>query len=428
MKKYIKLIVFLFIVLFLLNLLTISYATDTPKITAEAAMLMDSSTGKIVYEKNIDEKIYPASTTKILTALLTIENCNLDDVATVPYDALKIVPSGYSVAALQAGENVTIDQLLRMLMVYSANDAANVLAFHISGSIDSFANLMNSKLVEMGIINTHFTNPSGKHDENHYTTAHDMGLLMQQCMKNSTFRQYAGLKSCTIPATNKYEERFFKSTNEMLVIDTRNISSNYYYPYLIAGKTGYTTEAKNCFIGVSNKDGIELISVILGVGVYPGNLSAKFIETKALFEYGYENYTIRKIREKEAIVTQIDIPNGSKDTKNLDVILSNDITALVKQTDLETDYTPDIIINENLTAPIRERQVIGKINYQIDGIDYSTDLLASHEVKPTNRIIVVFQIVLIFFILYLLYRLLFTSFKKKNKRKKNKNVGYFYKR
>lgn len=429
MKRNKILIIITLILLVLINLVNYSYA-DTPQISAGAALLMDASSGKILYEKNAQEKMYPASTTKIMTAILTLENCAVNDVVSVPYDALKIIPSGYAVAALQAGEELTIDQLLRVMMVHSANDAANVLAFHMAGSIDGFAIMMNQKIKELQLNHTHFTNPSGKHDANHYSTAHDMAMLMQYCMKNETFRSYAGLKSCTIPATNKYEERIFKTTNELLIVDTRNVASNYYYPYTIAGKTGYTTQAKNCLVSVSNKDGIELISVVLSVGVYSGNLSAKFLESKALFEYGYHTYALRKVREKDAIATQIEIGNGTKDTRNLDLILSRDITALVKQSDLENEILPEIKIHENLTAPITQGQVVGRITYTIDEISYTSDLIASHEVKKSNLLTFLFKILLILFILYLLYQLLFSNRGKKRKKtkKKKRKSNYIYSR
>lgn len=372
--------------------------------------------------------MYPASTTKVLTALLTLEHCNIQDVVTVPYEALKIIPSGYSVAALQAGEQLTVDQLLQLMMVYSANDAANALAFHIAGSIDSFASMMNRKIAELDLKNTHFTNPSGKQDENHYTTAHDMALLMQYCMKNENFRKYAGLKSCTIPATNKYEERIFKTTNDMLIVDTRNVASNYYYPYIIAGKTGFTTEAKNCLVSVSNKDGIEFISVVLSVGVYANNLSGKFIETKTLLEYGYQNYTARKLREQGAIAKQIEIPNGTKDTKNLDLILAQDITVLVKQSEFENEILPEITLNENLVAPIAQGQVVGKITYVIDGISYTSDLLASHEVTSSSLWSILLKILLLVFVLYLLYQLLWGNSRKKHKKRKKKKTNYLYRK
>ena len=284
---------------------------------------------------------------------------------TVPYEAIITIPSGYSVAALQTGEQLTVEQLLKLMMVHSANDAANVLAFHVSGSISSFANLMNQKVADLGLTNTHFTNPSGMHDENHYTTAHDLAILMKYCMKNSTFRSLAGLKSCTIPATNKYEERIFKTTNDLLIYDNRDVESNYYYKYAIAGKTGYTTEAKNCLVSVANKDNFELISVVLGAGIYPNNLSAKFIDTKAIFDYGYDNYAIRKIRDKNAIATQITVDTASKDTRNLDLLITDDITAIVSQKDFKTEFTPEIKIQENLSAPIAQGQILGKIIYNI---------------------------------------------------------------
>lgn len=414
-----KILIILFILIFSLNI-SVSYGiSDTPEISAGAAILLDSASEKIIYSKNESEKMYPASTTKILTAILTIENCNLNDVVTVPYEAIASIPSGYSVAALQPGEQLTVEQLLQVMMVHSANDAANVLAYHISGSIDAFSNLMNKKVEELGLTNTHFTNPSGMHDENHYTTAYDLAIIMKYCMKNTTFRSLSGLKYCKIPATNKYDERVFNTTNELLIYDNREVSSNYYYKYAIAGKTGYTTQAKNCLVSVSNKDDLELICVVLSVGLYPNNLSAKFVDTKTLFDYGYNNYTIRKLREKNAIATEIEIGNGTKETRNLDLLISDDITVLVPQDDLETEFSPEIQITDNLLAPIAQGQVVGKIVYNIDGIEYSSDLIASHSVQKSGFLTLLVQILLIVLILFFLYKLLFENdTKKKYYRKK----------
>lgn len=414
-----KILIILFILIFSLNI-SVSYGiSDTPEISAGAAILLDSASEKIIYSKNESEKMYPASTTKILTAILTIENCNLNDVVTVPYEAIASIPSGYSVAALQPGEQLTVEQLLQVMMVHSANDAANVLAYHISGSIDAFSNLMNKKVEELGLTNTHFTNPSGMHDENHYTTAYDLAIIMKYCMKNTTFRSLSGLKYCKIPATNKYDERVFNTTNELLIYDNREVSSNYYYKYAIAGKTGYTTQAKNCLVSVSNKDDLELICVVLSVGLYPNNLSAKFVDTKTLFDYGYNNYTIRKLREKNAIATEIEIGNGTKETRNLDLLISDDITVLVPQDDLETEFSPEIQITDNLLAPIAQGQVVGKIVYNIDDIEYSSDLIASHSVQKSGFLTLLVQILLIVLILFFLYKLLFENdTKKKYYRKK----------
>lgn len=410
-----KILIVLYILIFILNI-SVSYgASEQPEISAGAAILIDSSTEKILYSKNENEKMYPASTTKILTAILAIEKCNLTDIVTVPYKAISSIPSGYSIAALQTGEQISVEALIQLMLVHSANDAANVLAYHISGSIDTFADLMNQKVAELGLQNTHFTNPSGAHDENHYTTAHDLAIIMKYCMKNSTFRNLSTLKYCKIPATNKYDERVFTTTNELL---THNNSSDYYYKYAIAGKTGYTAEAKNCLVSVANKDNLELICVVLSTGLYPNNLSAKFVDTKALFEYGYNNYTIRKLREKDSIATQVEIDKSTKETKNLDLLLSNDITALISQDDSQTEFSPEIQINDNLTAPIAQGQTVGKIVYNIDGIEYSADLLASHSVEKSGYFKILIQIIMIILILFLLYKLLFDDYpKKKNYRK-----------
>ena len=214
-KRYIFCFVLITVFIILEGLFSVSSAAE-PTVTADTAVLMETSTSKILYDKNANLRTEPASVTKILTAILTIENCNLNDLITVPVAAVSNIPAGYSIAELLPGEQLTIDQLLQLLMVYSANDAANVLAFNLDGSIQNFAVRMNSKLQELNLTDSHFTNPSGMHDENHYSTAHDIALLMAYCVKNPTFRKYSSLKSCTIPATNLSKERTYSNTNPML--------------------------------------------------------------------------------------------------------------------------------------------------------------------------------------------------------------------
>ena len=417
--KFRKSLVIIFMLIFILHTSMCYALTEQPEISADAAILIDSSSEKVLYSKNENQKMYPASTTKILTAILTIENCNLNDVVTVPYEAISSITSGYSVAALQTGEQLTVEQLLQVMLVHSANDAANVLAFHVSGSIENFAELMNNKVSELGLTNTHFTNPSGMHDENHYTTAHDLAIIMKYCMKNDTFRSLSSLKYCTIPATNKYDVRVFNTTNELLIYDNRDVSSNYYYKYAIAGKTGYTTQAKNCLVSVAKKENLELICVVLSAGIYPNNVSAKFVDTKSIFDYGYNNYTIKKLREKDAIATQIEIGNSTKETRNLDLLISDDLSALVTQDEFDIEFEPQIELQDNLFAPIAQGQVVGKITYTIDGMQYSSNLIASHSVEQSGFITIVVQIILVVIILFLLYKLLFDSnSNKKSYRKK----------
>lgn len=403
-----------FILVFLVVLCnSICFAnTPEPEISAEAAILIDSSTGKVFYGKNENQKMYPASTTKIMTAILTLENANLNDVVTVPYDAIRTIPAGYSIAALQTDEQLTVNQLLQVMMVYSANDAANVLAFHISGSLENFANLMNQKVSELGLNDTHFTNPSGMHDENHYTTAHDMAIIMQYCMEDNTFRNLAGLKSCIIPATNKYQERTFNTTNNLLINSQTNINNNSYYEYAIAGKTGFTSQAKNCLVSVANKDDLELICVVLAAGTNANGTSTKFSDSKSLFEYGYSNYSIKTFAEQGSTATQVTIVNGTDETKNLDLVIKDDISTLINNDDLNSNIEPKIELDSNLLAPISQGATVGKIVYTIDGNEYSSDLLASHNVIPSNSFIVVIEIIALLLILFVLYRLLFHKKKK----------------
>ena len=265
---------------------------------------------------------------------------------------------------------------------------------------------MNKKAEEIGCKDTHFTNPSGKHDDEHYTTAYDLALMMDYCLNNETFFELVSSKSCIIPPTNKYTERVFTNTNELLVMDTREMEDNYYYPYAIAGKTGYTSQANNCFVAAAVKDDIKLISVVLdGVRTDEG-LSARFMDTKTLFEYGYNTYTIRKLRENGAIATQIEVKNATGDTKDLDLLINKDINVLIKQLNINTKIDPEFILNENIEAPIQKGDVLEKIKYNIEGIDYEADLIASHDVKKNNFLFFFFELLLIGFVIFLIFKIM----------------------
>ena len=299
LKKILTLIIILYI--FLIPIANISYAVnnavntteniaETDKdltIYSEAVTLIDSKSGTIIYSKNADKRMYPASTTKMMTAILVLENGNLDDMTTVSQNAISSIPDGYSTAYLTEGEQISIADLLKVLLIHSANDAANVLAEYISGSIDEFVKLMNEKAKELGCTNTHFTNTNGIHDKNHYSTANDLAIIAQYCMKNSIFRTIVSMPSCTIPATNKSAEREYVNTNDLLLE-----SSEYYRADCIGIKTGYTSPAKNCLIAASKKDDIELICVTLG----SNTLDDRYADTNTLFDYGYEVYPLLNIQ------------------------------------------------------------------------------------------------------------------------------------
>ena len=209
------------------------------KIYSDSAILLENSTGKILYEKNSEQKMYPASTTKIMTAILAIENGNLNDEVTVSKTALAEMKPEYSSAYLSEGEIMSVENLLKVLLVHSANDASNVLAEYVSGSIPQFVNLMNEKAKQLGCKNTNFITTNGIHDDNHYTTSKDLAIIARYCMKNSTFRNIVSSRTCTIPATNKSKERVYKSTNDLL-----NPTSGYYYQGCVGIKTGFNPPCK----------------------------------------------------------------------------------------------------------------------------------------------------------------------------------------
>lgn len=410
--------------IFMLFLLLIIFTHFTfaaePEIASTAAILVEESTGKILYEKNAYEKMYPASTTKIMTAILILENCKLDEMATVSYNAVYSLPSGYVNASLQEGEEMSINDLMYALMVKSANDAAIVLAEHMSGSVQNFAKMMNEKAASLGCQNTHFVNPNGVHNDNHYTTAHDLYLIASYCMKNENFRRYVSTVSYTLPATNKYlaKDRVCTTTNEML-----RSKSKYYNENIIGIKTGHTTEAKNCLVSGAVQNNIELISVVLHSGTNREGLSERYVDTQALFDYGFKDFAFTDIVKENDVLTNIEIENASKDTKNLDLIAKDTLFSYLNvQTDL-TNLKPEITLNENLEAPIPANSSLGKAVYTVDGIQYTTELLASHAVeKKFNwQIILLIAGILLFilgaFILILQFRRKKKKLKKKQARK-----------
>lgn len=419
MKKiiYTTLIIILISIIQLSVFNITSFASESTELEtySPACILIESSTGKIIYEKNAYEKLYPASTTKIMTAILTLENCELTDVATASYNSVYSIPAGYTNANIQVGEELTIDQLLHVLLIPSANDAAVVLAEHIAGSVDNFANMMNEKAKELGCLNTHFVNPNGIHNEEHFSTAYDLSLMARYAMQNSIFRNIVSSTHYTLPATNKYSkaDRVFNTTNELLREDNRDRVDNYYYPYANGIKTGYTDPAKNCLVSSAKRDGLEFIAVVLGAERTPNGLNARAIDSKNMFEYAFNTYTIKKINDENAILKQIEIPNATKDTKSLNVIVKDSISVIDKK-DNPNELTPNIEFTPNLKAPISKGSIIGKISYTVEDITYSTDLIAGNDVIELKFLENFVKILIALFILFLIYKIIRPS---KSKRK-----------
>ena len=398
----------------------VSNTSDANSITtySPACILIEANSGKVLYEKNSNQIRYPASTTKIMTAILTMENCELTDVATVSHNAIFSVPSSYVTADLKEGEELTIEQLLNVLLIPSANDAAFVLAEHIGGSVENFANMMNEKAKEIGCLNTHFVNPNGIHNKNHTTTAYDLALMGRYAMQYSKIREIVKKTKYTLPATNKYDkaDRTFTTSNELIEVKTSNAKDNYYYENAIGIKTGYTSEAGSCIIAGAKKDNLEVIVVVLGGQSTKDGLSQRYLDCINLFNYAFENYKIKTMHEKNSILEQISISGATKDTKNLNVIVKDEISIFMESNSQE-NYEPEIVYNDKLKAPISANSVIGKITYHVGDDTYSSDLLAETSVIASGFWSILIRIVLIFVTLYII-RLLLKQPKSKNRKKK----------
>lgn len=425
-KKLFKsiLIVFIINLIFFCNF---SFADNasTLELSANAAILIDKNSGKILYSMKANNKMYPASTTKILTAILAIETFSLDEKLTASYEAVMSIPSGYSNAAIQVGESLTVKELLEVFLVHSANEVGYIFAENISGSFSAFADLMNKKAAEIGCKNTHFTNPSGLHDKEHYSTANDLALIAKYCMNNEIFRSFVSMPSCTIEPTDKYEKRFFRNTNEML-----NSKSQYYNENIIGIKTGYTSQAQNCLIAGYKKDDIELISVVLGAPASTGEkgLSGKYTDTQTLFDYGIKNFSNKTVASNGTVIAKVEVEHATSDTKKLDLVLEDSINVFVDNSLDVNSIVPEIRLNNDIVAPISANQVLGTATYRIDGELFTRNLVAKNDVASNtffeNSLKFFFAIV----ILIIVYELMYSKKNKKikNKKRKGKNPGGKY--
>ena len=420
-------ILFLLFLIFIPNCLVFAESDNSVEnevnleINSPVALLIESETGTILYEKKAFDKMYPASTTKIMTAILALENCDLNDIATVSRDAVMSVPVDYTNANLQVGEELTIKDLLYAFLIPSANDCGYVLAEHIAGSTEKFAEMMNLKATELGCKNTNFTNPSGIHDDNHYSTAYDLALIGRYAMKNETFREIVSTSSYNLPATNKYDstDRRFVSTNFLI----RESQTKYYYEYATGVKTGFTDEAGDCVVASAKKDGIEYIAVILDAGYNKDWLKEKFLDSVTLFNYAFENYTTKSLGNQGEVFDKVRVSGATKDTKMLDIVLKDDISAFIKKSDFQNNYEPNVVIDHDLKAPIIKGELIGSVSYNVDDVTYTSYLIAGSDVEKSTVLSTIFKILLVLFILYIIVRIIRFRNLRKARKKKNYRKG-----
>ena len=319
---------------------------DADMLYARSAILIEADTGEVLFEKNADEIMYPASTTKIMTAYIALQMSDLEnDVVTVSQNAIDLVPEGYQKVPLVAGEQVAMLDLISAMLVISGNEAANAIAEYLCGSIDAFADLMNQTARMLGCSeDTHFTNPSGVQDVSHYTTARDLSIIARAAMHDERFASIVSQTTYDMPATQK-EDGSAGHPRRTIVGSTRILdpSSDYYYRYATGVKTGFTIDAGYCFVGAASYGNIHLISVVL----YDGD-TRRYIDTKRLFEYGFSQ--IESISPESLYAESprvIDITGFALDDEK-----HGELTLGIRAVDPEKDMT--IIGNSSTIDLLRE--------------------------------------------------------------------------
>ena len=257
-----------------------------PEIAEETGILMEATTGQVLFDKEMDEIRYPASTTKILTALLILENVkDLSQTVTFTDVITPDLAPGNSTINAQVGEQLTVEECLYGIMLASANEVCTQMAVYVAGSVENFVSMMNKRAAELGCENTHFVNANGLPDPNHYTTAHDLARILAAAIQNEDFCRISGSASYTIPPTNMTPySRNLENSNALIK------EGEYHYEGVIAGKTGHTEAAKNTLVTAASRDGMTLVCVVLR-----SDGENRFIDTVSLFDYGFNNFHLSPV-------------------------------------------------------------------------------------------------------------------------------------
>ena len=350
-------------------------ANDTLSLAAETAVLIDAASGEILYDKDADKKMYPASITKLMTILLALENGKLTDEITFSHDAVYNIEPGSAHIAILEGETLTLEQVLRAIILRSANEASNGVAEYVDGSVEAFAKHMTERAKELGCTNTNFVNANGLFDENHYTTAHDMELIARELLKHEEYRSMMSETDYEIPPTNlQTETRYLHGQHQML-----NPNSIYYYKYAIGGKTGYTVEAGNTLVTYAERDGLTLIAVVMKC-----NGAEHYTDTAALFDYGFANYASVKVAAVSDYTSTVPVTETynkkAVDLGKVTIAPSEDVYyTLPKGTDASA-VTIKTDIPEGVEGAVKKGQTLGTLQLSCDGKTQTIDLIAQNAV------------------------------------------------
>lgn len=329
--------------------------------TAKAVILYELNSDTMLYAYNADEKIYPSSMVKLMTALVALENGNMSDSVTVTKEALSHVMIGAVSAGLKRDEVITLRDLLYCMMTASANDAAVVIAEHIGGSQDGFIRMMNEKAQQLGCKNTHYSNAHGIHDDDTYTTARDICRIMDAAMENEDFRMLFSAKQHTVPETNKSKERVLNTTNYMM---STEVEKKYYDQRVTGGKTGATDKAGRCLALTAESNGMNVLCIVMGAEpTYDSDTSLKrfgsFEEAQVLLDYAFKTYEFRQVFFDGQIITQYPVEGGMND------VVVQPQTSASTVLPVDTDVSKLTVKYENsfdtLKAPLEKGAVLGTV-------------------------------------------------------------------
>lgn len=323
-----------------------------PQIGAGGAILMEANTGTILYAKNIDDRFYPASTTKILTSLVAIENSEMNETVSFSQEAVFSIGKGTSNMGMDVGQTISMEQCLYGILVYSANEVCNAVGEHIAGSIDGYVDMMNQKALELGCTNSHFVTTNGLHDENHYTTPRDLATIACAFFSNQTLTKMSNTNHYYIPPTATQPDDIDLWTHNSLTAGT------YSYDGYIGGKTGFTSDSRQTLVSCAERNGIKLICVIM-----QEESPNQFLDTIALFDYGFNNFQKVNIAENETNYTISDSDLFNTDS---DIFFSNDPIITI-------DPADNVIIPNTITFA----DLTSTLSYETSGLGGPDSLLAT---------------------------------------------------
>lgn len=434
MKRLLSLIIS---ILLILSSFAFCFGEETLpiKIYGEAALVADLSSGEVLYTKNAYQKMYPASTTKMMTCILALENLDLNSTITVDSKASGL---GGNTLNLKTGEKFLAKDLLYGTMIESANDGALAIALAIAGNEEDFAKMMNRKAEEIGCTNTNFVNPHGLHDDKHYTTAYDLFLIASYCMQNPTFRDIVSTVTYTIPATNMTaESRVRENTNWLLNNTTNTLYVNGVkrlpkYDGCIGIKTGMTNKAGNCLVAAATRNNTSIIAVTLKAsGPYE-----RVADAISLLDLGFNTIKTEKPLSKGTELGTINVKRGS--VKTVDVLLDSDVFATLRIDETADILTSEVELPEELEAPVSKGAIVGKVSVykagellgeynavaaedvpkggplSVFGID---DATAAKIFKVLKTILIVLVILVVLFVAWVMYE------KEKVRRKKARKAA-----